>query len=320
MIHQFLFFPFTHITANQLNTLLTFFPSFQHLSMSEDYTHKKTLKTLAEQGKINPIFLSAKQVTAVEQKIMEYLSWAKLNKGNEHNLKSLLRDNPYFTSSSDVTAIKSQIKGIKDVQKETAPSDFVTQRNLLFLKMAQLCDEQNETIDLELKNLDKTRDSLLSELRGEHILPDDVKESKTSDTTDTGAIMTRERLEAWSGIMAQKKGVKKDNGNPLFVTTSEAVFHYLESNCNDVINALDIDKIKVHENDCENKNSWQHHFCEYLMTAVQGDDTCENKGLKVNDRCSLLGQVKLSFFYGEKIRVLFNMSDKQIPVCLIKLK
>jgi len=313
----FLFFPFTHITQNQLDTILTFFASFQYLPGSRDFKHDQTLQKLFEQGKIAPFFLSPDDLAPIELKLKQYLEWARLHKGNEVNLKSLLKDNPYFTNDSDVTAIKSQIKGNKE---ETLPGESILQKDLLFLKMAQLCDEQNERIDLKLKDLDINRDQLMSALRGLKSPLTSVKEGEIAMDRDFGKMMTRERMVAWSRCVAAKGGLKQGVKKPLFITTSEAVFDYLESNCKDVINALDIDKIKVHENECENKNEWQHLFCDYLMRAIQAEGNRENELPKVDDKCSLSGQIKLSLFSGDEINQLFNCSDKQIPVCLIKLK
>ncbi|MBU8912306.1 MAG: hypothetical protein KOO65_13635 [Desulfobacterales bacterium] len=324
MTGQFLFFPFTHITRNQLDTILTFFPSFQYFPARMDFNHHQKLQELFEQGKINPLFSSPEELVAVEQKVRQYLEWGRIHKGNEVNLKSLLKDNPYFTSDSDMTVIKSQIKGIKEDKGNdiaSLPGDPVLEHNLLFLKMAQLCDEQNERIDLQLKELDKSRDNLISALRGLDSPLSDDKNSKTQDYKDSGLMMIRERIYAWSGCMAQKDGLKHKEGlRPLFVTTSKAVFDCIESHCQKVVNALDIDKIKVHENECENKNEWQHHFCDYLMRVIQGTGIRGNEMPKVNDGCSLSGQIKLSLFSGNDINKLFNYSEKQIPVCLIKLK
>ncbi|CCK79495.1 hypothetical protein [Desulfobacula toluolica] len=323
MTIKFLFFPFTHITQNQLDTLLTFLPLFHHLPVSPDFKQDQTLQNLFEQGKITPFFSSRNELEPVEQKFEQYLAWASIHKGNQVNLKSLLRDTPYFTSDTHVTAIKSQIKGTQGgiVSAESVESDeSVLQRDLLFLKMAQLCDEQNERIDLELKNLDKTREKMVSALRGLEEPPSEAQSCKTGDRQDFGAVMTRERISAWSGCMAQKGGIKPDGNMPLFVTTSEAVFDHLESNCKDIVNTLDIDQIKVHENCCENKSEWQHQFCDYLMDAIQGCGNRENDLPEIKDGCSLFGQIKLSYFSGNGINNLFNMSDIQIPVCLIKLK
>lgn len=322
---QFLFFPFTHMTRIQLNTVLAFFSSFQYFPGLMGLTHHQALQEAFEQGKIHPVFSSPEDLATVDQKLSQYQAWVQIHKGNETNLKLLLKDNPYFTSDTDVIRIKSQIKGAKDGKERDIVDvalldDFSWQHNLLFLKMAHLCDEQNEQIDLALKKLETNRDKLMLTLCGLES-PLSEEDSMAGDSKDLGAMMTRERIHAWSGCMAQKGVLIQEEGRqPLFITTSEAVFEYLESNCQDSINTLDIDKIKVHENECENKSEWQHHFCENLMRAIQGNGIQKNDIPEVNDRCSFLGQIKLSLFSGKKINDLFNYSGKQIPVCLIKLK
>ena len=323
MINKYLFFPFTHITQKQLSTILAFFPSFQYFPGISDFKHHKVLQDLLDQGQVHPVFLSPEELEIVEQKVEQYQAWAQIHKGNEVNLKSLLKDNPYFTSDTNVTAIKSQIKGSKEDKADSgavlSPGPAL-QHNLLFLKTAQLCDEQNERIDLKLKDLETSREDLISSLRGLESSLTVVQDSKMDANKDVGAMMTRERIYAWSGCMAQKGALDQEGDGPLFITTSEAVFNYFESICQDFVNALDIDKIKVHENKCENKSEWQHHFCKYLMRAIQGNGTRENELPKVNDKCSLSGRIKLSLFSGDDINKLFNCSEKQIPVCLIKLK
>jgi hypothetical protein len=332
MTNKILFFPFTHITENQLSTILTFFQSFQYSPLNVDFGQDKTLDQLFKQGKITPWFSSLKELLPVEQKLEEYLAWAQVHKGSRVDLKSLLRDTPYFTSDTSVNSIRSQIKPDIEPDKGSLPDKATLEQDLLFLKMAQLCDEQNESIDLELAKLDKTRDELVSTLRGIESFSSetldingDINKTDTEDIIipvqkDLGTMMTRERISSWSGCMAQKGGLTHDGGNPLFITTSPAVFEYLESNCEDVVNTLDIDKIKVHENECENKNEWQNQIYNCLMNAIQGDDRPEEVLPKVNDNCSFSGQIKLSFFSGNDINNLFNLSNKQIPVCLIKLK
>jgi hypothetical protein len=332
MTNKIIFFPFTHITQNQLNVILTFFQSFQYSPINVDFSQNKTLKQLSDQGKIIPWFSSSEDLLMVEQKLEQYLAWAQVHKGSRVDLKSLLKDTPYFTSDTSVNTIKSQIKPNIESDKSLLHDKTDQERDLLFLKMAQLCDEQNEGIDLELAKLDKTRDELVSTLRGIEnfsnenlkinggINKNDTEDIKMPVQKDMGAIMTRERINSWSGCMAQKRRLTQEGGNSLFITTSPAVFEYLESNCEDVVNTLDIDKIKVHENKCENKNEWRNQFLEFLVNAIQADDRPEENFPKVNDKCSFSGKIKLSLFSGNDINNLFNTSDKQIPVCLITLK
>ncbi|WP_457553455.1 hypothetical protein [Desulfobacula sp.] len=324
MAIKFLFFPFTHMNKSQLKTVLAFFPACHYLSMNRDFKHDPSLQTLFETGKINPIFPLPEPLEKVEQNFGQYLAWARIHKGNKVNLKSLLKDSPYFTDDSDVTAITSQIKGEKS-DKEDANADALTKeqsllQDLLFLKMAHLCDEQNEGIDLALNDLIIGHDTLIASLRGCQSLVSHVKDKKTIARKDLGEMMPGQRIRAWARSLSAMGALEPQGGTPLFITTSEAVFGYLEASCKDLVNALDIHKIKVHENECENKNEWQHLFCTWLMRAVQGDGIRENDMPVVDDRCSLLGQVKLALFSGNGINKIFNCSDKQIPVCLIKLK
>ena len=317
MTQPFIFFPFTHIPQDQLDTMVTFFPSFRLLAGSRDVNHQKRLQDLYDQGKITPFFPSPDEHAMVELKVEQYLEWARIHKGDEVNLRLLLKQTPYFTSDSDVTAIKSQVRA---GQKDPATDESSLEKEWLFLKMAQLCDEQNEGIDLTLKNLDKERSRLMSELRGLENPPEDVKEDNKNASMDFGAVMTRERIQAWSRCMAAAGGLKKEGDPCVFFTTSKAVFDYLESNCKDVVNALDIDTIKVHENECENRDGWHHQFCELLMDAVQAGGNRKIELPRVDDRCDLSGQIKLSLFSGNDMNQLFNCTDRQVPVCLIRLK
>jgi len=324
MTMRFLFFPFTHISESQLRIVLTFVPSFEYLSMTRNFDLRSDLHKLFGQGKIIPVFLSDDQAVMVKQNLEQYLAWARIHKGNEVNLKSLLKDTPYFTNDSDVTAIKSQIKGEKAEKlysKMALSGESTLKQDLLFLKMAQLHDEQNEGIDLALKNLDTSHDTLISTLRGLESSSSEVENSKIEYNSDMGVVMTRQRIQAWSRCMAAMGGLNSQGGDtPLFITTSVAVFEYLESNCKDVINALDIDKIKVHENGCENKNEWHHHFCAELMRVVQGNGNRKDDLPCVNDNCRASGRIKLCIFSGNDINRIFSCPDKQIFVCLVKLK
>lgn len=320
MIQNIIFFPFTHITEIQFNTLFSFFPAISYFPANADFKLNPGLQKLYEQQKIHPFFSSSRVIEEVERKIEEYIAWAQIHKGNEHNLKALFKDNPYFTSETNVTAIKSQIKGHRDL-KENALTRESIEHDLLFLKMAHQSDRQNEQIDLELQSLDRNCETLFSTLRGTAASNRDGNARKTGPAADSGATMTQERIRSWAACMSRHMDSKTGEGNPLFVTTSEAVFEYLESNCKDVVNALDIDTIKVHENGCENKSAWQHHFTEYLMRVIlQGEGHRENRLPEVNDQCSLSGKIQLNLLSGDGINDLFNLSDKQIPVCLISLK
>jgi len=318
-VNRYMFFPFTHITQNDLDTILAFFPQFHCLSMSQDFKNSKSMYQLFDQGEIIPYFLSRKTLAPVEGRIKQFFEWAGIHKGDEYNLKSLFKDNPYFTNDSDVTAIRSQIRGDKKDGQDSLSDELSLQKDLLFLKMAQLYDEQKEGIDLELKSLAKTSDELVSTLRGLDDFEEEIKNTKAENYTDSGTVMPRERVLSWFKTMHSMKLLYKKEVTDLFITTNRDIFYYFESNCKDIINILDIDNIKVHGKRCKNKDRWQDQFEGYLKGVIEKSDNLENSLPEVNDKCSKRGQIKVCNFSGGDINKIFNVADKHISVCLIKL-
>ncbi len=295
MTGQTLFFPFTHITRDQRDIVSTFFQEFSCLP---------------------PEYLESAQPQA-----LEYIEWAKIHKGNEHNLKALLKGTPYFTSDTHISSIKSQIKGVQDKEEKVQKSaKEIFENDLLFLTMAGLSDEQYEQIDLELKALDKSRETLLKELRGIENSLEASKDEKAAAPRDSGEVMTKERVSAWFNCMGAQNALNPDGKTNLFVTTSPAVFDYFETNCSDVVNALDIDQIKVHENKCKVKIEWQHQLKKYLMKAIKGEGNQKEDLPEAMDECRRSGQIKMGLFSGGMINLLLNDSDKHMAVCLINLK
>ncbi len=320
MTHRYLFFPFTHLTRIQLKTIFSFFPSMESLALEENYQNYPELEALNVQNKIKPWFLTAEESVQTEAHISQYLDWAKIHKGNEHNLKLLFKDNPYFTNDSDISAIKSQLKRSTDDRKEAKSDRNLANQHRLFLKMAQLCDFQNESIDSQLKNIDQNRNKLFSSLRGIEQEKDlDIGMIQPDSIKDDSSIMAKERVAAWSSIMVEKGALSQDGELPFFITTSVAVIEYLESNCDVVINALDLDQIKVHENDCENIKEWRHQLTQVLMDGIEAGRALEKQSFNITDNCRLEGQIKLYLFSGSGINRLFNRSEKQIPVCLVQI-
>ncbi len=320
MREPYIFFPFSHISQGQLEALEAFFPSFGFFCAAQEKKHHTRLKKLIEEDMAIPFLPSKDDLYPVDQAFEQYLAWARVHKGNEHNLRFLLQDNPYFTSDLDLTAIKSQIRGSKRTM-EPAPSEReALHRDLLFLKMAEQCDQENESIDSQLRGIEKTRGSMFKALLGEKDMIDAPISRGKENMPDPGSMMTRERIQAWSRVMMHYKFFPNADKTPLFVTTSKAVMDYLETICSDMINALDIDPIKVHENGCENKIGWQQQVIEELMCAAKGVSGPLKHLPEAKDECSLFGQIKISLFTGNNIHNLFNLRDKQIPVCLIRIE
>lgn len=315
-----IFFPFSHVSQDQLAALQTFFSSFAFFPAASDLEHSIRLKELMGKGEAIPVFSSQEDLILVDRQFEQYMDWVKIHKGNEPNLRFLLNGNPYFTSDSDLTAIKSQIRGKKEMIKPQPLPKEALLKDLLFLKMAKQCDRDNENTDLQLKSVEKKTSRMLSNLMGEDDPMKAKAPSEIPESPDEGAIMTRERIEAWARCMTQFNTGENTSESPVFATTSEAVFDYLETISLDTINALDIDPIKVHENECENKIGWQQQFFEQVICAAKGEWDRRDHLPEVTDECSLSGQIKMSLFSGNNIHNLFHLKDKQIRVCWIRLK
>lgn len=320
MTPHFIFFPFTHVTQGQLDVISAFLPSFYFLSASSDLKGQPRLKQLEAQKKLFPLFVPELHLGKVDKQVEEYFDWVRIHKGNEKNLRSLFRNNPYFTDDTFTTSIKSQIKKAEGINKKTAQETEKIQAHLLFLKMADIYDSQNNTIEKELLNVANHKQSLLSNLRGlekEAVMAEIETELETS--FEPGVMMPEERVSAWFEIMAANSFFDLKDMNPVFFTTSDAVFDYIGANCHEYSNALDIDKIKAHENECENKPGWQKQFVEKSLQVIQGDWHPVKDDFEINDQCGITGKIKIRLYSGNTANDFFQISKETIPACLIKL-
>ena len=315
-----MFFPFAHISKNQLTSVTAFFQNMGLLPLVPDFASDPLRAVLTGKGILHPLFSSAQELGGVEKQVQSYLDWAKLHRGNEKNLKSLLKEEPYFMDATGLSSIQSQIKrGVKETGSD--PKKEV-QNSLLLLKFAQLLDVQNEGIDDELTVLETSKNSLFSELTGE-ILEKNFETFarllEDSAYADPGRIMTKERVLSWFRYAGEKKIFQQPSA-PLLVTTSPAVLDFMVSRCEGVINALDIDSIKVHENDCEKKCSWQKNFSQFLKEIIAGKNSSGSVQPEADDTCHLSGRIKLCLFPEDGMKAFLNIPDQSIAVCLVQLK
>jgi hypothetical protein len=315
-----MFFPFAHISKNQLTSVTAFFQNVGLLPLVPDFASDPLGAALAEKGILHPLFSSAQELEGVEKQVQSYLDWAKLHRGNEKNLKSLLKEEPYFMDATGLSSIQSQIKG--GVKETGSDPKKEVQNPLLLLKFAQLVDAQNEGIDDELRVLENSKNSLFSELTGEISGKKFEAPARTLEDpayADPGGIMTQERVLSWFRYACERE-IFNQPGAPLLVTTSPAVLDFMVSRCEGVINALDIDSIKVHENDCEKKCSWQHNFFQFLKETIAGKKSSGSVQPEADDRCCLSGRIKLCLFPEGGMKAFLNIPDQSIAVCLVQLK
>lgn len=306
-----IYFPFTHMTHSAARNLAVFFREIFYLDVTGSPAIQDPIKTL-------PLKLADQCVQNAQMAFVGYQEWVKIHKGNEQNLKLLLADNPYFKDDTQVTTIKSRLRGVGE-NKDDALSGKDLEKDLLFLMTAHHCDFQNESIDQELTGIDHAKQRLIEELRGEPV--SEKKESLTNidPMPDPGEMMPQKRIQAWENAI-QASIDFKSNDPVWLVTTSEAVFEAVESNNLSCLNALDIDGIKVHDIGCEKNISWQQAFQKQLSRVAQGKNFQEDDLPKIDPGCALQGRVKVNIFSGNEINTGFNFSDNQVVVCLVKLK
>jgi hypothetical protein len=309
------FFPFTHITADQIKTLGAFFRDVQVLDIDGAAAGQAGVAQEGPQacGLVScPI--AHDRALALDRQLADYTAWAQLHRGNEKNLRHLLRDTPYFKSDTDLTSIRSQIISPRD---ETDRDD--TQDPGLFLKLAQRLDRENDTLDTRLRDLEVGMETLMTQLKGDMGSPREHG-AETDACADPGRIMPAGRVTAWAAL-AREAGVFTGDSQVL-VTTSPRIFDWMEETATGVINRLDIDSIKVHENDCENKDGWLQDVDNLLDKMIAGPcpDREQGDALKQHSGCChLSGFLKVRLFSGEILNRTPLIPGRQVAVCLVGL-
>lgn len=319
------FFPFSHLGRQQCRTLQAFFPRFKYLSLAGagDAGRDPRVSEMETKGVVAPLFTTDKDLAAIEARVRSYLEWVKLHRGNERNLKALLKDNPYFTDDTALTGIKSQLHqrlsgGRTAPETETNRSEAATANPLLFLKFAQMADAENEKIDAELQELEKSKAALFSALKGETEM--DLPDIPAVAPSDPGQSMTGARIRNWLGYAEEKGLFQKPGEKLLLVTTSEAVFDRLEPIFGEGINALDIDSIKVHEDGCDQKPQWQKQLSETLGSILETPAKWEKELPGAKDGCELTGRIRLTVFPEAKGETEDKPDGIRMAACLVSLE
>ncbi|MEH0019044.1 MAG: hypothetical protein V6Z89_05290 [Desulfobacter sp.] len=317
------FFPFTHMGPEQVRAVTAFFNDVSFLSLGGEISSGSAVSDSIRQGVLSPEVIPEKRSSGLDSRVQAYLEWTRMHRGNEKNLKSLLRDSAYFSEDTGVANIQSQIRKRAD-NNASAAGGRDGRRNdpLLFMKFAEIWDMEREVIEKDLSVLDADTSALFEELRGESVdIPGKAAPlgSDRVPLTDPGQIMTEERVVSWFGLAHEAGMLNREDGQKVLVTTSPAVMDYLVSNAEQVINGLDIESIKVHENGCACKERWQQDMINILdepllSNAPSWMDTTEN-----NLCCGLSGQIQCRILSGGNLEKNIEFPGGRIVVCLVKL-
>jgi hypothetical protein len=321
-----LFFPFSHVDKIQRNTLTAFFPHFWFLPLASDLKQDPHMVPLVETQAATPVFTPDARLKKVTPQVTAWLDWAAVHQGNEWNLKTLVRDNPYFTEDASLAAIQSELRARirQDLPKPVQGTQKATPKNdpLLFQAIAKITDQRNEAVDLDLAKLENKRAALFSRLRGDmEQMPAGRHEKKFSDP---GGAMTRQRIGSWA-VCAREQTLFQTLGPLVLATTSPAVFDMVAANASCVINALDIDAVKVHEEGCVHRPGGQRQLLGLLEKLISDPasvtlDQARQDLAATHDGCNLAGRIQVSVFEGPDLEKNLNLPAGPLVVCRVTLK
>ncbi len=312
-----IFFPFTRMSADQVRTMDMFFSGFKVLNLNPKALLEPVVSEVLEAGRVTPVSVGDDKISLLDAKVRSFKDWAAIHRGNEKNLKALIRDNTYFRDETDVTAIQSGIRqGISQVPDSGGDAQDLTDP-LLVLRFAEILDQENETIQNELDALEQANSALFSELRGEMDPSDSIE--RPALRPDPGADKTGERIRAWCEAARDAGLFDTREEFQVLATTSPAVLDYLTANSDQVINGLDIDSIKVHEHGCDRRETRQIEFYHALDEIISGRIPLGDKGADENECSCGTGAFRLLRFSGGVLNEEFNIPGTQVVVCLVKL-
>jgi hypothetical protein len=134
--------------------------------------------------------------------------------------------------------------------------------------------------------------------------------------------MTRERIRAWAAC-AMEENLFSRQAPLILATTSAAVFEQVAANAAEVINALDIDDIKVHEDGCDQQPVWRKQVLSLFDTLADGPvDGIRAQTMlsRMDDACHRTGRIQVQTVEGPDLEKQLNLPGRQLRVCRVSLK
>lgn len=314
---EYYFFPFTFMDARQAKILTCFFNHLKMLDVYDGAVLPEPMAGLEARGQLGRVCLNKEKLALAEQKVRAYLDWAAIHKGNEKNLRALIRENVFFKDDSGVAAIRASIRNGTVSHKPVETGGRDASDSLVFLKLADIYDRESQDIQAALDALELESAALFAELKGDEEIPLSVEQTQTPEP---GQVMTEKRINAWLAVAVDAQCF--DQGNiPVLITTSSSVMDEFLAGAGPEINALDIDSIKVHEKDC--KSIEQQHFKikEIIEQMAQGLTPVPEKDYFDDvDQGSVTGRIQIRFFSGlGNVNGAKKNPGGQIGVCLVEL-
>lgn len=319
-----LLFPFTHLTGRDKELLSFVFQSFSILSMLSKKEIVSGFPGLVESSDFIPI--PEKNLTPVTRAVNNYSQWARIHGGDSVALKAFMGEAQFFTSDNDVSSIYSKIrkdtstekKFEENIKPQTTRKEQIFQA-LFFLKLAEQWDAENEVINGNLIEVAKKESLLFSSMKGEVEKYEEntsgvnfsaINEEQTrSFSQDQAIFMTEQRLQSWSARLEVHTSGLDEEFPWLFVTTSPSSLALVESMAENSKLLLDINRLKVHEDYCKKRLSWQNDFLVSLDRFLKNEIATISLSSGMEDDCSVHIGIKLYLFSGDRVKNLFCFSE-----------
>ena len=345
------FFPFTHISQTQKEVLSSVFDQLIFLPI-EQQRDEPVEKIQTDRQWLRVLYGNKDQILGAMRGAEEYIEWAKIHQGSDIDLRILLKSHPYLSGTqrdednddidtrikeNSVPVLKSKILGQADpTHRQQIPQGDGTQNSkvsaleqaLLFLRIAQITDAEKERIDQEFVKLSKTHQDLFTimipDQEAASVIPEETEHTEQGSdpipqTADPGEHLTQKRVQSWLTYFFN--GPFKETGAeyPVLVTTSKAVFEYLRSFVKKSTNTLDIDSIKVHENNCANKIRWQKQFVKVAESALSRGLEHSASIPSADDGCCLDVQINVCLLSKDDLDHVAQVDVEKMVICLVQL-
>ena len=314
---NFYFFPFTFMDARQAKILSCFFNRLNVLDIHGRAALPEPMAGLEAKGVLTRVCIDKEKLALTEQQVRAYLDWAAIHKGNEKNLRALIRENVFFKDDSSVAAIRAGIRNRTVSHDPDATTVRDGNEALIFLKLADIHDRESQNIQAALDALDQEKAALFAELKGD---ADTSLSVEHTQSPEPGRSMTEQRIKAWLRAAFDSECFNQ-GGIPVLVTTSRAVMDAFLTGAGKAINALDIDSIKVHENGCEFIEQ-QHFKIETIIAQMAQGRTpdTEDDYFEGAEQGSVTGRIQIRLFPGlGDVKLTKKNPGGQIGVCLVEL-
>jgi len=334
---QLFYFPFTHVPQQDRDVLGAFFKKVFYIS--SDTWHgvpagqprggnrfapplhgekdvPKETPGGEDEFELLPLSFPGEMRDQVMRSVADYRQWAIHSGAGPGQLKSLVRKTPYFTSDTQVGAIRSQIRGgLSPETPRDAPSDELM-KALVFLCLAGERDEQSTSIDAALSTVNEKTHRLFSTLAGELPTPS-PEENPGTDTpssdpslvsrenlADPGAVMTSSRLASWFRVFQEVGDASPGDEPCVFITTSPAVLAFFEQIAPGGERLLDSGSLMVNKESSAQTRPLKEQVMAGIKAALSGPEQNLTHGDAVHGE-PWPGQLNIYLFKGTGIKEFF---------------